>query len=73
MYSVFTNPAKGEVDDSMCSIMTVEDCEIPEETDESIDLKHVYAYNGYYGRSKDKREMLEKNVFYENFVDVVDE
>lgn len=48
------------------------ECDVPDET-ESADLKRVYAYNGYYNRSNNKKEMCEKNTYYENLKDFMDE
>ena len=67
--SVYSKPHQGEQEDSFSE----HESEIPDEDCKQVDLNTIYAYNGYYGRSKDKRDMLEKNVYYENFVDVVDE
>ena len=46
--------------------------EIPEEVGQP-DLSKIYAFNGYYSKSTTKNQMLEKNTYYENLKDFVDE
>ena len=46
--------------------------DIPDEKD-TAELNAIYAYNGYYNKSKGREEMLQKNTYFENLKDFVDE
>jgi len=50
----------------------MDDVDVPDESSD-MNLKMHFAHNGYYSRSLDKRQMLEKNMYYENMKDFVDE
>ena len=46
--------------------------DVPEEVHQP-DLDKIYAFNGYYSQSTSKQQMLQKNSYFENLKDFVDE
>ena len=72
--SLFSSPLKDQVSTfSLASPdKTAQGMDIPDEKD-TAELNAIYAYNGYYNKSKGREEMLQKNTYFENLKDFVDE